>query len=373
MKKILFITNIPVPYRIDFYNELGKRVDLTVVFEAKGASDQGIKFNYNLENIKNFKAVFLKDGDICEKKIDIRIFKYLLSEYDEVVLTSYSYYTEMAYLILRKLFGKPYYLSSDGGIIKHDENVLKKSWKKFLISGAKGYFSPSKVADEYLEYYGAKKSRIHRYPFTSYGESTQIQTLICESEKRKIKDKLGILEQRLVLGVGQFIYRKGWDILLEAMKNVPGDTALCIIGGKATDEYKKIVKENSLKHIYFEEFMNNELLVEYYKAADIFVLPTREDIWGLVINEAMNFGLPIITTTSCVAGLELVQNNVNGYLIENINSTNAYIELSKKIVKLINNRTIRENMARASFNKIKGYSIEKMAECYYNSVRDDKK
>ena len=39
MKKILFITNIPAPYRIDFYNELGKYFDLTVLFEAKGASD----------------------------------------------------------------------------------------------------------------------------------------------------------------------------------------------------------------------------------------------------------------------------------------------------------------------------------------------
>ena len=64
--RVLFVTNIPVPYRIDFYNELGKKVDLTVVFEAKGAADQGIKFNYNFDEIKNFKAIFLSDGNIKE-------------------------------------------------------------------------------------------------------------------------------------------------------------------------------------------------------------------------------------------------------------------------------------------------------------------
>lgn len=378
MKKLLFITNIPVPYRIDFYNELGKRVDLTVVFEAKGAANQGIKFNYNLHSIKNFKAIFLKNGDICEKKIDTKILKYLLDEYDEVVLTSYSYYTEMAYLILRKLLRKPYYLSSDGGMIKRDENVLKKYWKKFLVSGAKGYFSPSKAADEYLEYYGAKNSRIHRYPFTSYYESERIKSPLSKEEKRKIKDILNIPYNKMVLGVGQFVHRKGWDILLNACRFMPKDIGVYIIGGACTEEYAQIAKKYGIINIHFLNFMSSEALHEYYKAADVFVLPTREDIWGLVINEAMNFGLPIITTTSCIAGLELVQNGVNGYLIENIDSANADIELSEKIVKLVENSTMKQNMEQASLDKIKGYSIEKMADSYYNilaakSVNDDEK
>ena len=48
MKKILFISNIPTPYRNDFYNELGKITDLTVVYEAEGASNQGICFNWDI-------------------------------------------------------------------------------------------------------------------------------------------------------------------------------------------------------------------------------------------------------------------------------------------------------------------------------------
>lgn len=77
MKDVLFITNIPAPYRIDFYNELGKYVNLTVLFEAKGASDQGIQFNWNYDAISNFKAVFLSNGDIREKKIDWKIIDFL--------------------------------------------------------------------------------------------------------------------------------------------------------------------------------------------------------------------------------------------------------------------------------------------------------
>lgn len=55
-------------------------------------------------------------------------------------------------------------------------------------------------------------------------------------------------------------------------------------------------------------------------AADIFVHPTREDIWGLVVNEAMAKGLPVITTDRCVAGLELIKNESVGRIVpvENI-------------------------------------------------------
>ena len=64
-------------------------------------------------------------------------------------------------------------------------------------------------------------------------------------------------------------------------------------------------------------------------AADAFVLPTREDIWGLVINEAMAYGLPVVTTDRCNAGLELIKNNVNGYVVH----VDDKGELAKKLQK----------------------------------------
>lgn len=363
--RVLYITNIPAPYKIVFFNELGKKLDLTVVFEAKGASNQGIKFNYNLETIQTFKAVFLSEGDIKEKTVNWKITKYLKEPYDKIVIGAYSYFTEMFALLWLKTRKKPYYLSTDGGMIKADENPIKKWYKTLLISGAKGYFSPSDMSDKYLEYYGAKKNAIYRYPFTSYKKSNQIEEIITDIEKEKLKTRLNIKEKYLVLGVGQFIYRKGWDLLLNAMEGISDDVALCLIGGKPIEEYKRIVEEKKLRHVYFKDFMKSEELSEYYKAADLFVLPTREDIWGLVINEAMNYGLPVITTTACVAGLELVQEGENGYLITNIDSESGCQKLTLKMTELVANKSLRDRMAQASLDKAKEYSIEKMAERYY--------
>lgn len=356
MKKILFITNIPVPYRIDFYNELGKYVDLTVIFEAKTADNQGIKFNWNLDDICNFKAIFLREGDIEERKVNWKIFKYITKDkYDAIIATNYSYFTEMAAIVYMKFRGIKYFMETDGGIIRN-ENILKKLYKKFLISGAVGYFSPSSHSDKYLMYYGAKKEVIYRYPFTSLKQADILPKTLTINEKLKYKKELGIQCETMVIAIGQFIHRKGFDILIESCKNIGNDVGVYIIGGKVTDEYLNLVKNLNVKNIYFEDFKTKELLIKYLKAADIFVLPTREDIWGLVINEAMAMGLPVITTKACVSGLELVKDNYNGYMI-NVESVD---ELETRLNQLI--KKDLSKMSQRSLDIISEYSIENMVK-----------
>lgn len=357
--KVLFITNIPAPYRIDFYNELGKNIDLTVIFEAKSA--EGIRFNWNIDNIKNFEAIFLSEGNINEKKINWKILKYIKkNRYDHIVATSYSYFTEMIALIYMKLRKIPYYLETDGGLIRKENNI-KRAYKRFLISGARGYFSPSKGSDDYLEFYGANKNSINRYPFTSLKQEDILKYIPTNEEKKFIKRELGINEEKVILSVGQFIYRKGYDILLKSCKEMDRSVGIYIIGGDITEEYRYLVNKLNLKNVYFLNFKTKKELAKYYKIADLFVLPTREDIWGLVINEAMAFGLPVITTNNCVAGMELVKSNENGYIIE----VEQVEELNKSIMDILNNPNIY-SMKIKSLNIINKYTIEEMVKAHLN-------
>lgn len=360
-KKVLFITNIPAPYRIDFYNELGKSVDLTVLFEARGASDQGIRFNYNLETISNFKAVFLSEGNICEKKIDWKIVQFLSkSKFDEIVVTSYSYYTEMIGLIYLKFHKIPYYMETDGGIIRN-EGGIKRWYKRFLISGAKGYFSPSKSSDDYLAFYGAKRDKIYRYPFTSLKNDDVLSRPLTVDEKITYKNQLGIHETFMILGVGQFIYRKGWDVLLQAAAKIDRRIGVYIVGGEPTEEYLSIQKEYGLTNVYFGGFKTKEELKTYFMAADVFVLPTREDIWGLVINEAMAYGLPVITTNKCVSGIELVQDGVTGYIIQSEGKQQLANAINKIVDGSINRNQILETARK--------YTIENMVKEHIRIMR----
>jgi glycosyltransferase involved in cell wall biosynthesis len=91
-------------------------------------------------------------------------------------------------------------------------------------------------------------------------------------------------------------------------------------------------------------------------AADLFVLPTRFDIWGLVINEAMACGLPIVTTDQCLAGVELV-NAENGRIVP-IDDVGA---LEAACIEFIDNPTVTERATQSSLETIKDHTIENMA------------
>ena len=356
--KIMFLSNIPSPYRLDFFNELGKYLDLKVVFEAK----RNYKLNekWYKDEIKNFQAIFLKDGEIEERKINWKILKHInKNNQDLIVVTNYAYFTELIALLYIKLKRIPYCMEVDGGIIRNEKWLIKK-FKSFLIKGARAYISPSKDTDRFLIHYGANKEKIYRYPFTSIKESDLLQKSLTIDEKIQIRKELGIKEEKVVISVGQFIHRKGYDILLKACESIDSNIGVYIIGGKPTDEYLRLKEQLNLTNVYFIDFKSKEEIKKYYKAADLFVLPTREDIWGLVINEAMAYGLPVITTNKCVAGLELIENIKNGYIVEVKN----YIELANKIDYINNNKKSIEMMASNNLDKIKNYTIENMAKVH---------
>ncbi len=252
----------------------------------------------------------------------------------------------------------PFILNCDGGLIKQDSKIRYKI-KKYFISKADFYITTGKESIKYLTYYGADESNIYVYPFSSIKDNS-IQKKSSETEIKDIKKKNGIKEENIVLAVGRFIHIKGFDILLKATKEFDSNIGVYVIGGTPTEEYLRIVKENSLNNIHFIDFKEVNELEEYYKIANVFVLPTRGDVWGLVINEAMSKGLPIVTTNKCVAGLELIEYEKNGFIVPVDNEE----ELKKAIEKIINNKRLQETMSNNNIEKIKFYTIENMAKVH---------
>lgn len=359
--KILFVTNYPSPYRVDFFNEIGKKCDLTVAFEETPEAQKDRDSSWFNCNYSNFDAVFLKQIKIGKQFICLDVKKYVCDKaFDLVIITNYSTLTEMYAIYCMKRRNIEFAMEIDGGMAKTGKGIIEKLKSK-LISSAKWWFSTSDLSDQYLITYGADKKNIFRYPFTSLKECDILLNLISEEEKKKIKTELNIVEEKVIVTVGQFIPRKGFDVLMKALENLPKDYGVYIIGGKPTEEYIDLKKVLNLSNVHFEGFKTKEQLKRYYNVADLFVLPTREDIWGLVINEAMAFGLPIITTDKCVAGVELLEDGENGYIVP-VEDTKI---LSGKIQTIMANDNLRKTMARNNLIKVKKYTIEEMANVHY--------
>ena len=141
------------------------------------------------------------------------------------------------------------------------------------------------------------------------------------------------------------------------------DVCAIIVGGNPGPECVEEMEKAKEADIKFIPFKTKGELSIYFRAADVFVLPTREDIWGLVINEAMAYGLPVITTDKCNAGLELVIDGQNGYLVPTENE----IELYKAIFNVLYIAEWR-TLSCNSLSQIESYSIDNMDIEIFNDI-----
>lgn len=358
--RILYLTNIPSPYRVDFFNELGKYCELTVLFERERAGDRDSR--WRADDFKNFKYIFLNgkkvgsDASFCPEVI-----RYLKTGYDAIILGGYSsptYMLAMDYMRMRRI---PFILNADGGFVKKDSKLLFLL-KKHYIGGASAWLSTGMGTDRYLLYYGAKREFIHHYPFTSVREADRYCPT--QEEKMKYKEELSMCERKVILTVGQFIPRKGFDLLLQAAGELPETTGIYVVGGKPEEAYLRH-QETLRASVHYIDFMEKDKLRKYYLAADIFVFPTREDIWGLVLNEAMSFGLPCVASTKANASLELVEDGKNGYLVdpEDVDT------MARKLGLLLKDDQLRAHMGVQAFKKMKDFTIEEMVKSHLSIIK----
>ena len=207
-------------------------------------------------------------------------------------------------------------------------------------------------------HYGAREKDTFLYPFTSLWEREIPVQVPSEEEKKHLREKLGMKEEKIVLYVGRYDPKKGMDDLLHISPRLDKTAGIYFVGGEPTEEHLAFRRENDLSNVHFVGFKKKDALEEYYRAADLLVLPTKSDAWGLVINEAMAQGLPIITTDRCVAGVELVESGINGYIVPV--DDNAALE--EAVIRTLSEDYIA--MGKASLEKIRPYTIENMARVH---------
>ena len=365
MKRVLFLTTYASPYRVHFFDALGEMLEVTVLFSERVEEKKHRSADWfvsgegkcRVEQLKRRIASF-KGRDLCADVID-----WLKKPWDEIVLCGYSSPTVMLAMLYLRRKKIPFWLEVDGGLIREDSR-LQYRFKRMLVGAASGWLSTGKATTDYLVHYGAKREKVREYPFSSLFEADILKEPVSRERKLEFRRELGMEEDKVILSIGQFIHRKGFDVLMKAAVQLAPDTGIYIVGGEPTEDYLNLCRELGLKNIHFEGFKKKEALVKYYQAADLFVLPTREDIWGLVINEAMAYGLPVVTTDRCVAGLELVENGVNGYLVP----VEDWQILADSLSAVLH--ADREKMGAASLEKIRGYTIENMVTAHLDLLND---
>lgn len=361
--KVFILSVFPAPYRMGVFKELSKQVDITVYFER--LFDESRNNEWFENKFDTIKGGLLKGYNNPRKKIKLEIIKLLKKQqYDLVFVYDYSTLTAALLMLLCRMKGIPYLINADGAFINN--NPVKGIIKKFFISGAVGCLANGQHAKKYFLNYGAKEEKIYNHHFSTLCERDIFTDIIDQERKNVLRKKLNLPEGKLAISVGQFIHRKGFDVLIKAWKDVNPDHHLIIIGGgEKEEELSNLINSLNISNVKLIGFMKKKDLSEYFIASDLFILPTREDIWGLVINEAMSCGLPVITTDMCIAGLELVENYENGFIV-NVGNVGV---LASRIKEVLSDDEMLKRMGRNNLVKIKPYTIENIASQHFNVLR----
>lgn len=368
MKRVLFITNLASPYRVNFFDEFGKSVDLTVLYSDEQSQHTTRSADWFIEGQGNYRSVFLKKRvlKIGEDSLCLDVIHWLKQDFDHVIVGMYSSPTTMLAMLWMRLHGKPFWLEVDGGLIRRDSRI-KYLVKKMLVSAPSGWISSGKHTTKYLVHYGAKEDRVVEYPFTSLWEKDILKTVPTAEEKRQLRETLGMREEKIALYVGRFLREKGMDDLLEAVPCLDRNIGVYFVGGEPSDAHLAFCEANGLSNVHFEGFKKKKALLDFYKAADLLVLPTWSDVWGLVINEAMACGLSVVTTDQCVAGLELIRNGVNGHVVP-VDDRDALVDKIHAVL-----RGDHARMGAEALETIRYYTFENMAMRHVEFLSEQEK
>lgn len=302
MKKVLYLSNIEVPYRVRFFNELAQYCDLTVLYERELSSNRNAQWAKS-EEIK-YRAKYLQGIKIAgESAFSFGVLKEIFVEYDVIIVGCYNSPVQMMAILAMRLMRKPYIINLDGEPFLGGTGI-KAKLKRFFLSGAQKYLVAGEKSAQSVKEIAGKKEIIPYY-FSSLSEQE-----VREHAKAASEYKRG----NTILVVGQYFDYKGMDLALEAARLDLSLRYKFVGMGSRTEQFLKDFEGRIPNNVEIIPFLQKQDLEKEYQSCAMLALPSRQECWGLVINEAASFGMPIISTWGSGAAVEFLADDYPQFL-----------------------------------------------------------
>ena len=229
------------------------------------------------------------------------------------MIGGYSVFAEQVGIAISRLRRVPYLLHSESTLAaprSRAARIAKQAFVRPAIAGAAAGLATGTEAARYLAHYGLAPERIRIVPNTidvaSYGETAAR----VRAHGPEVRAAWG-LPDRFVLFAGRLVEDKGILDLLEARALLGARGPELVVAGDGLLE-REVSSAAGVHHL---GFVQPERLRELFALADWTVVPSRREPWGVVVNEALASGCPVIVTDQVGAGADLVENGVNGLVV----------------------------------------------------------
>lgn len=361
MKKVAIVTNIPSPYRVDLYNYLHENVtqyDFNIIYTSENESNRAWVVNEE----KLVKSYILKSKVIkLKEKIDDRyihipgnMLKILNQINPDVVIAMEYNPAALQCLFWCKTKKRKFIHLTDGTLSsERNLNVIQKKLRRLICKRSDAFIASSTKAKEKLVYWGAKKEKI----FSSF-LTVDIADYIIEPHRKE--------NEFVILFVGRLVKGKGLHLLFDALAVVNGNYKLVIAGDGPEEQALKEQAERLgiIQNIVFKGFCDREDLKRLYSESSLFILPTLNDCFGLVILEAMCASLPVITTIYADGAPDLIINNETGCIVD----PNNVGEFTKTIQFFMDNKNDAIAMGQKAMMRTEIFTFKNVSKGYVDAV-----
>ncbi|MFZ6017580.1 MAG: glycosyltransferase family 4 protein [Nitrospirota bacterium] len=339
--KVAIISPSPFYYHAKLYQQLAAhpRIELIVYFCTREALDgtyirraYGSSKNWGLEHmLEGYNYKFLRNyapRSTYTKPpfglVNFGVWNEIKHQKpDAVILQAWTDLTWWLAMFAALRFKIPFFLMTDANALNETE---KPQWErlirrvllgKIFFPLCSGFLCSGKLNKELYLIHNAAEARLFPFRYSwGYDSFLQVANQL-KPQRNQIREQLGIPKNFFViLFSGRLHEMKRPFDLLEAYSRLDfHNKALVFVGdGELRRSLQKNVITHNFEYIFFFGFQRRDEIAKFYAAADLLVLPSSAETWGIVVNEAMCFSLPVIVSGKVGAAADLIKHGENGFV-----------------------------------------------------------
>lgn len=338
--RLAFVNSHPIQYFAPLFAYLNRDPELDVTalycsdFSLRGAVDPGFKqpVTWDVDLLDGYTPVFL--GEAARTRTLGGFWSLICPEiwgqirrerYDAVCIHGYHFAAFVLAFLAAKSIGTPVFVRSETHL-----GLQRQGWRRRLRDGV--LTQAYRFVDAFLaigtgnrDYYrslGVPASKIFDVPYTVDNERMILSAQLTSDERLAIRERFGLPPSGpVILYASKFMPRKHPDDVVRAVAKLRDDgidSTLLLVGtGELEGHLRELVEDLSLQErVRFGGFVNQAELPRVFSACDVFVLPSENEPWGLIVNEAMCASLPVVVSREVGCVQDIVVEGSNGLLTD---------------------------------------------------------
>lgn len=385
--RIGWLTIAPNHYHSPLYRVVAadRRIDLTVIYITRDGLDPydggyAQSISWDIDLLSGYRCEFVKrarqnhlpmKGLLQYRDLDVaRAVR--RGHFDVLVLHGYNSITHQLAALAQLSLGRPVVFREEQTLLMPRpawKTVLKQAWLRPVFRRSSALCIGT-ANEEWFARWGIPEGRRFLAPYAAANERLKRDLTQIQDARVEVRRELGLPvdESPVILAVGRLIPQKGPLILLQAFARLRArmPSALMYVGsGPLGPAIEAESRRLGLKDVHFPGFIEQSKIVRAYLASDLLVLPSvTNEPWGMVVNEAMVCGLPVIVSDRVGSGSDLVRNGVNGFVVK----AGDVDALERGLVELVSSSEMRRRFGAASSELIQDWTHERAAAALATAV-----